>query len=143
MGRTIATFHQLIEQTRARFAPFRRALRREDQQLFDDLFDRAKYYAASGAMEAAAEPFEAVVLALLLEQQKTLRALETRLQERGQEISPGNLSAINRMREICGNLPSQSERNQGDALPPRGEGGLGKPMKGKEIGREIPKNLPT
>jgi hypothetical protein len=79
MGRTIATFHQLIEQTRARFAPFRRALRREDQQVFDDLFERAKYYAASGTMEAGAEPFEAVVLALLLEQQKTLRALEAQL----------------------------------------------------------------
>jgi len=81
MGRTIATFHQLIEQTRARFAPFRRALRREDQQVFDELFERAKYYAASGTMEADAEPFEAVVLAFLLEQQKTLRALETRLKE--------------------------------------------------------------
>lgn len=79
MGRTIATFHQLIEQTRARFAPFRRALRREDQQLFDELFERAKYYAASGTMEAGAEPFEAVVLAFLLEQQKSLRALEARL----------------------------------------------------------------
>ncbi len=79
MGRTIATFHQLIEQTRARFAPFRRALRREDQQVFDELFERAKYYAASGTMEAGAEPFEAVVLAFLLEQQKTLRALEARL----------------------------------------------------------------
>ncbi|MGH9778075.1 MAG: hypothetical protein ACRD5I_06655 [Candidatus Acidiferrales bacterium] len=79
MGRTIATFHQLIEQTRARFAPFRRALRREDQQVFDELFERAKYYAASGSMEAAAEPFEAVVLAFLLEQQKTLRTLEARL----------------------------------------------------------------
>ena len=81
MGRTIATFHQLIEQTRARFAPFRRALRREDQQVFDELFERAKYYAASGSMEAGAEPFEAVVLAFLLEQQKTLRALERRLEE--------------------------------------------------------------
>jgi len=79
MGRTIATFHQLIEQTRARFAPFRRALRREDQQVFDELFERAKYYAASGTMEAGAEPFEAVVLSFLLEQQKSLRALEARL----------------------------------------------------------------
>lgn len=79
MGRTIATFHQLIEQTRARFAPFRRALRREDQQVFDELFERAKYYAASGTMEAGAEPFEAVVLSFLIEQQKSLRALEARL----------------------------------------------------------------
>ena len=88
MGRTIATFHQLIEQTRARFAPFRRALRREDQQVFDELFERAKYYAASGTMEAGAEPFEAVVLAFLLEQQKTLRALEARLRLLGDTDAP-------------------------------------------------------
>ena len=81
MGRTIATFHQLIEQTRARFAPFRRALRREDQQVFDELFERAKYYAASGSMEVGWDPLEAILLALLLEQQKALRALEARLSE--------------------------------------------------------------
>jgi len=80
MGRTIATFHQLIEETRARFAPYRRALRREDQQVFDYLFARAKYYAASGSMEAAWDPLDTLFLTFLLEQEKTLRALEERLQ---------------------------------------------------------------
>jgi len=79
MGRTIATFHQLIEQTQARFAPYRRALRREDQQVFDELFARVKYYAASGSMEAGWEPLDAIFLSMLLEQQKRLRALEGRL----------------------------------------------------------------
>jgi hypothetical protein len=79
MGRTIATFHQLIEETRLRFAPYRRALRREDQQVFDDLFARVKYYAASGSMEAPWNPLDAIFLTLFLEQQKTLRALEERL----------------------------------------------------------------
>lgn len=79
MGRTIATFHQLIEETRARFAPYRRALRREDQQVFDHLFARAKYYAASGSMEAAWDPLDTIFLTFLLEQEKTLRALEERL----------------------------------------------------------------
>jgi len=85
MGRTIATFHQLIEQTRARFAPYRRALRREDQQVFDSLFERAKYYAASGSMEAPANPLETILLTFVLEQEKALRALEARLHalERG------------------------------------------------------------
>lgn len=79
MGRTVATFHQLIEQSRARFAKFRRALRHEDQQVFDELFERVKYYAASGSFEAAWDPLDAVFLALLLEQQKELRALRERL----------------------------------------------------------------
>ena len=79
MGRTIATFHQLIEETRARFAPYRRALRREDQQVFDRLFERVKYYAASGSMEASWNPLDTIFLTFFLEQQKTLRALEERL----------------------------------------------------------------
>lgn len=80
MGRTIATFHQLIEQTQARFAKFRRALRREDQQVFDELFARVKYYAASGSFEAAWEPMEVIFLAMLVEQQRQLRVLTARLQ---------------------------------------------------------------
>ncbi len=80
MGRTIATFHQLIEQTQARFAKFRRALRREDQQVFDELFARVKYYAASGSFEAAWEPLEVIFLAMLVEQQKQLAALSARLE---------------------------------------------------------------
>ena len=80
MGRTIATFHQLIEQTQARFAKFRRALRREDQQVFDELFARVKYYAASGSFEAAWEPLEAIFLAMLVAQQKQLDALRARLE---------------------------------------------------------------
>jgi hypothetical protein len=80
MGRTIATFHQLIEQTQARFAKFRRALRREDQQVFDELFARVKYYAASGSFEAAWEPLEVIFLAMLVAQQKEMRALAVRLE---------------------------------------------------------------
>lgn len=80
MGRTVATFHQLIEQSRARFARFRRALRREDQQVFDELFERVKYYAASGSFETPWDPLDAVFLALLLAQEKELRALRERVQ---------------------------------------------------------------
>jgi hypothetical protein len=80
MGRTIATFHQLIEQAQARFAPYRRALRREDQPVFDELFARVKYYAASGSMAAGWEPLEAIFLSMLLEQRKQLHAQEARLQ---------------------------------------------------------------
>ncbi len=79
MGRTVATFHQLIEQSRARFAKFRRALRREDQQVFDELFERVKYYAAAGSFETAWNPLDAIFLSLLLEQQKEIRALQERL----------------------------------------------------------------
>ena len=79
MGRTIATFHQLIEQTRARFAPYRRALRHEDQQIFDELFARVKYYAAAGSFEAVWDPLDVIFLSLFLEQHKALQVLQERV----------------------------------------------------------------
>ena len=39
MGRTVPTFVQLIEQAMAHWLKFRRALRREDQEYFDKIFD--------------------------------------------------------------------------------------------------------
>lgn len=101
MGRTIATFHQLIEQAQARFAPYRRALRREDQQVFDDLFARVKYYAASGSMEASWNPLDTIFLTLFLEQQKTLRALQERVRvlendNAAQRLAAGPLSSPRR-----------------------------------------------
>ena len=80
MGRTVATFHQLIEQARARFARYRRTLRREDQRVFDELFERVKYYAAAGTAETPWEPLDAIFLSLFLEQQKNLHALHQRVE---------------------------------------------------------------
>ena len=44
MGRTVPTFRQLIDDAIARWAKFRRALRREDQEYFDRLFRRVRTY---------------------------------------------------------------------------------------------------
>jgi len=42
MGKTLPPFSQLLEYERRRWAPFRRALRKEDQVILDRLFDCAK-----------------------------------------------------------------------------------------------------
>ena len=81
MGRTVATFHQLIEQARARFARYRRALRREDQRVFDELFARVHYYVASCSYEMPWNPLEAIFLTLLLDQQKQIHQLEERVRD--------------------------------------------------------------
>jgi hypothetical protein len=48
--------------------------------VFDELFERVKYYAASGSFETPWDPLDAIFLALLLEQEKELRALRERVQ---------------------------------------------------------------
>lgn len=78
MGRTVATFHQLLEETQMRWGKYRRALRREDQQVFDELFARVRTYVASGSFQTPWNPLDAIFLTLLLDQQKQIHQLSER-----------------------------------------------------------------
>lgn len=49
---------------------FRRALRRGDQMILDDLFSAAHQHLAAAAYAAHALPFEILLLAMLLEEHK-------------------------------------------------------------------------
>jgi hypothetical protein len=81
MGKTLPPFSQLIEYERRRWAPFKRALLKEDQAIFDRLFDCAKIHIQAGVMVSRPWPFETIVMAILLEQQKQLEQLEGLLSE--------------------------------------------------------------
>jgi hypothetical protein len=78
MGRTLETFTGLIDREAARWAKFRRALRREDQEAFDALLSAARYHAAAGAYASDALPFEVMIVAMLVAQQRELEALRKR-----------------------------------------------------------------
>ncbi len=56
MGRTVPTFRQLIEQAAQRWAKFRRALRREDQENFDRLFLRVRSYTQAATYQCSDYP---------------------------------------------------------------------------------------
>jgi len=76
MGRTVPTFRQLIDDAIARWAKFRRALRREDQEYFDRLFRRVRSYTQAATYQASDNPMEAILLSIALDQEKRLDALE-------------------------------------------------------------------
>jgi hypothetical protein len=80
MGRTLSPFSQLIESERRAWAPFRRALRRDDQVAFDRLFDCAKLHVQAGVYLSRPWPFEVIAMAMLLEHHKRLEQLLTRLE---------------------------------------------------------------
>ena len=44
MGRTITPFSYVLESEHGRWKGFRKALKKEDQEVFDRLFDRAKFH---------------------------------------------------------------------------------------------------
>ncbi|MDH5640970.1 MAG: hypothetical protein OEY28_06720 [Nitrospira sp.] len=79
MGRTLTTFTQLIQQELDSWRRYRRALRREDQQAFDALFAAARHHAPAGAYLARDTPFEAMLLSMLIEQQKHVTALQQKV----------------------------------------------------------------
>jgi hypothetical protein len=84
MGRTLPTATQVFLQEEQAFAHFRRALRRSDQLALDDLFASARQHLAAVAYAAHALPFEAILLAMLLEEHKEV----LRLRERLEALSP-------------------------------------------------------
>jgi hypothetical protein len=81
MGKTLPPFSFLIEQERRRWMPFKKALPKADQPLFDRLFDCAKLHIQAGVMVARPWPFETIVMAILLEQQKLRERLASLLGE--------------------------------------------------------------
>jgi hypothetical protein len=82
MGRTLPSITSLLFQEEEAFHNFRRALRRTDQIVLDDLFAAARQHLAAAAFAAHALPFEVCLLAMLLEEHKRVSRLENLL---GQE----------------------------------------------------------
>ena len=81
MGRTLSTTNQIIQEEQTAFANFRRTLRKADQRHFDALFAAARLHTAAISQANHALPFEAVLLAMLLEQQKQIDYLRKLLNE--------------------------------------------------------------
>src|SRR5687768_17169642 len=88
MGRTLPPFSQLIEYERRAWAPFRRALRKDDQAAFDRLFDCAKLHVQAGVYLSRPWPFEVIAMAMLLEHHKRLEQLLTQLKTLGDGARP-------------------------------------------------------
>lgn len=79
MGRTLATFTQLVQQEIDSWSRYRRALRHEDQQALDVLFAAARHHASAGAYLARETPFEVMLLSMLIEQQKHVVILQQKV----------------------------------------------------------------
>ena len=87
MGRTLPTVNQVLEENREQWSRFYRALRKEDRQLLDRLFDGAKYFTAACVYQAHVTPSESIMLAMLLHLEKELQELHRRL---GVELGAGH-----------------------------------------------------
>ncbi len=81
MGRTLPSATQLFLQEQEAFGRFRRALRRSDQEAFDDLFAAARRHIAAASYASHALPFEVFLLSMLLEEHKEVLRLRRILED--------------------------------------------------------------
>ena len=79
MGRTVLPFTQELYREEESWKAFRRALRREDRELFDELFAAARYHTAACTCSGRAVPFEAILMSILIEERRAVRELSSRL----------------------------------------------------------------
>ena len=123
MGRTLPPFSQLIEHERRSWAPFKRALRKTDQAVFDRLFDCAKLHVQAGVYLSRPWPFEVIAMAILLEHHKLLEQLLMQIEELSSSHRPTTPSSFP--------LPLEGGRGEGvyqSAIcpsPPPSPGGRG------------------
>jgi hypothetical protein len=79
MGRTVLPFSQILEQEVQEWRKFRRGLRKEDQQFLDRLFEEARLHVQAGVYASRPWPFETVLISILLEHEKALVELRSKL----------------------------------------------------------------
>lgn len=80
MGRTVATITQYLNETEAMLSSFRRTLRRSDQYIFDGIFASARRHISAISQSDSLLPFEAILLAMLIEQAKEIANLREELE---------------------------------------------------------------
>ena len=82
MGRTNPTFRSVLEEHVRRWRRFRRALRHEDKTHFDSLVTKARRHADAAGHANDRIPETAILLSILLEQEKELAELRAAVDER-------------------------------------------------------------
>ena len=86
MGRTVLSFNQKILSIESEWSKFKRALRKEDQELLDDLFGFAKYHSAPSSYFSTPNPMEPVLMAMLIELLKEVRRLKSELRAKEKDL---------------------------------------------------------
>jgi hypothetical protein len=79
MGMEGLSFSQILEQEIQEWEKFRRALRKEDQQFLDRLFEKAMLHVEAGVLASRPWPFETILISILLEHEKVLAELKSKL----------------------------------------------------------------
>ena len=73
MGRTNPTFRNVLRRLESEWQDYRRALRIDDKEHFDRIFEKADRKADAAGYMNPQDPFKAFLLSVILEQEKELQ----------------------------------------------------------------------
>ena len=86
MGRTVLPFSMVLAEQQKRLGQFRRSLRKQDQELFDELFERARLHVQAAVQAASPEPMESIFISVLIEMLREEKHLRARVDELEKEL---------------------------------------------------------
>ena len=81
MGRTVPSFRPALEHEIESWKDFKRALRPEEQKIFDKLMNYARIHADAGSMSARPMLSEVLFISFAVEQEKKIEMLEEKVKE--------------------------------------------------------------
>ena len=84
MGRTIASITQTWQEEEAALNRFKRALRKDDQVILDELLVMSRLHLAEASYASNLYPLDMYLIAILLEVYKQLKATQRQLYDRDQ-----------------------------------------------------------
>ena len=79
MGRTNPTFRDRLRQFEEQWQPYRRGLRKSEQEQFDDLVEMADRFAAASGFQNPVHAHQAILLSIVLAQEIERQSLEDRV----------------------------------------------------------------
>ncbi|MFX0139562.1 MAG: hypothetical protein ACFFDN_38325 [Candidatus Hodarchaeota archaeon] len=81
MGRTVPSFRPALEHEIESWKDFKRALRSEEQKIFDRLMNYARIHADAGSLSARPMLSEVLFISFAFEQEKKIESLEKKVEE--------------------------------------------------------------
>ena len=91
MERLDLPFSEVLEQEVQEWKKFQSALRKEDQQFLDRLFEKARLHVQAGGCASRPWPFETILISMLLEHEKALVELRSKIKTHEEQVGKGGI----------------------------------------------------
>ncbi len=87
MGRTVPSYRQALEREIERWKGFRKGLRNKDAKAFDRMMNTCRLFASAGSMATRPVLLEAMLMSILLHQEKAIMEIREKLDKLEKQLS--------------------------------------------------------